>query len=161
MDVDGILILAWLLVVIGFIGTLLPLLPGVPLLFCGLLLATWHEDFINVSVLTMVIIGVLTILAWAVDFFGSLITAKKVGASKEAMWGVALGALFGIAAGPVGLIFGPAIGAIIGELIAHKDSLRATTVGIAAGLGFILAFIAKIILVVIILCVYAYAYYAA
>lgn len=159
MDVDGILILAWLLVVVGFIGTLVPLLPGVPLLFGGLLLATWHEQFINVSITTMVIIAVLAILAWAVDFFGSLITAKKVGASKEAMWGVALGALFGITAGPVGLIFGPAIGAIIGELIARKDTLQATTVGVAAGLGFVLSFIAKIILVVIMLCVYAYAYY--
>lgn len=156
---DGIWILAWVLVVVGFLGTLLPLLPGVPLLFSGLLLAAWHEGFTEVSVITMVIIGVLAVLAWAVDFFGSLVTAKKVGASKQAMWGVALGAMFGIAGGVVGLIIGPAIGAIVGELIANKDHLRATTVGIAAGFGFILSFIAKIMLVVLMLSIFAYAYY--
>jgi uncharacterized protein len=157
---DGIWIIAFLLVIFGFLGTLLPLLPGVPMLFAGLLLAAWHENFAEVSVLTMVIIGILALLAWGVDFFGSLVTAKKVGASKEAMWGVALGALFGIAGGPYGLIVGPAIGAILGELIAHKDTLRATTVGLAAGLGFILAFVAKIIIVVVMLSIFAYAYYA-
>lgn len=156
---DWIWVLAGVLVVVGFLGALLPLVPGVPLIFSGLLIAAWHEDFIEVSVLTMVIIGVLAFMAWAVDFFGSIVTAKKAGASKEAMWGVALGALFGITGGPVGLIIGPAIGAIIGELIAHKDSLRATTVGLAAGLGFIVSFIAKIFLIVIMLSVFAYAYY--
>lgn len=156
---DWVWIVAILLVVVGFLGALLPLLPGIPLIFGGMLMAAWHENFVEVSVTTMVIIAVIGIMAWAVDFFGSLLTAKKAGASKEAMWGVALGALFGITAGPVGLIFGPAIGAIIGELIAHKDSLRATTVGLAAGLGFIVAFIAKVFLMVVMLSVFAYAYY--
>lgn len=159
MEIDWILVLAGIMVVVGFLGSLLPLLPGVPVLFAGLLLAAWEQGFSKVSVVTMVVIGVLAFAAWAVDFFGSLVTAKKVGASKQAMWGVAIGALFGFVGGVVGLILGPAIGAIIGELIAHKDSLRATTVGIAAGLGFILAMVAKTILVVVMLIVFTSAYF--
>jgi uncharacterized protein YqgC (DUF456 family) len=156
---DGIWWLAWALVVLGFIGTLLPLLPGVPVLFAGLLLAAWHEGFTKVSVLSLCIIGIFACLAWAVDFFGSYITAKKVGASKQALWGVAIGALLGLAGGIVGIIIGPAIGAMVGEWLAYKDNRRAATVGVAAGLGFILAFVLKFLLVLVMLSVFAYAYY--
>jgi uncharacterized protein YqgC (DUF456 family) len=156
---DWQVIVAVLLVVIGVAGTILPMLPGVPLVFAGLLLAAWSGDFAKVSILTMVIIGVIAVLAWVVDFVASMVTAKKAGASKYALWGAGIGALLGIFGGIPGLIIGPAIGAIIGELIAHKDSTRATTVGLAAGLGFVLALAIKIMLVLIMLAVFAYAYY--
>jgi uncharacterized protein YqgC (DUF456 family) len=161
---DWQIIVAILLVVIGVAGTILPMLPGVPLVFAGLLLAAWHGGFEQVSILTMVIIGVIAIVAWAVDFFASVLTAKKVGASKYALWGAGIGAVVGIAGGIVGLIIGPAIGAIIGELIAHKNTSKeatskATTVGIAAGLGFVLALAIKIVLALTMLAVFAYAYY--
>jgi uncharacterized protein len=163
------IIVAVLLVVIGVTGTILPMLPGVPLVFAGLLLAAWHGGFAQVSILTMVIIGVIALLAWAVDFVASIATAKKFGASKYALWGAGIGAVVGIAGGIVGLIIGPAIGAVIGELITHKNAskqaiskeatTKATTVGIAAGLGFVLALAVKIVLVLTMLAVFAYAYY--
>jgi uncharacterized protein len=163
------IIVAVLLVVIGIAGTILPMLPGVPLVFAGLLLAAWHGGFAQVSILTMVIIGVIALLAWAVDFVASIATAKKFGASKYALWGAGIGAVVGIAGGIVGLIIGPAIGAVIGELITHKNAskqaiskeatTKATTVGIAAGLGFVLALAVKIVLVLTMLAVFAYAYY--
>ena len=166
---DWQIIVAILLVVIGIAGTVLPMLPGVPLVFAGLLLAAWHGGFDQVSIITMVIIGAIAAMAWAVDFFASIVTAKKVGASKYALWGAGIGALVGIAGGVVGLIIGPAIGAIIGELISHKSAskevtsnvttAKLTTVGIAAGLGFVLALAIKIVLVLAMLAVFAYAYY--
>jgi uncharacterized protein len=161
---DWQIIVAILLVVIGIAGTILPMLPGVPLVFAGLLLAAWHGGFDQVGVLTMVIIGVIAAMAWAVDFFASVVTAKKAGASKYALWGAAIGAIVGMAGGIVGLIIGPAIGAIVGELITHKSTskeatTKATTVGIAAGLGFVLALAIKIVLVLTMLAVFAYAYY--
>lgn len=161
---DWQIIVAILLVVIGVAGTILPMLPGVPLVFAGLLLAAWTDGFDKVSIFTIVIIGVIATMAWAVDFFASIVTAKKVGASKYALWGAGIGAIIGIAGGIVGLIVGPAIGAIIGEQIAHKNTgkeaaSKATTVGIAAGLGFVLALAVKIVLVLIMLAVFAYAYY--
>ncbi|MEQ1598854.1 MAG: DUF456 domain-containing protein [Methylotenera sp.] len=161
---DWQIIVAILLVVIGVAGTILPMLPGVPLVFAGLLLAAWTDSFDKVSIFTIVIIGIIAGLAWVVDFVASIATAKKFGASKYALWGAAIGAVVGIAGGIVGLIVGPAIGAIIGELIAHKNTgkeatSKATTVGIAAGLGFVLALAVKIVLVLIMLAVFAYAYY--
>jgi uncharacterized protein YqgC (DUF456 family) len=161
---DWQIIIAILLVVIGVAGTILPMLPGVPLVFAGLLLATWHGGFEQVSILTMVIIGVIALLAWVVDFVASIATAKKIGASKYALWGAGIGAVVGIAGGIVGLIVGPAIGAIIGELITHKNAgkeatSKATAVGVAAGLGFVLALAVKIVLVLTMLAVFAYAYY--
>lgn len=156
---DWQIIVAILLVVIGISGTILPMLPGVPLVFAGLLLAAWHNAFEQVSILTMVIIGVIALLAWVIDFVASMMTAKKFGASKYAMWGAGIGAIVGIAGGIVGLIIGPAVGAIIGELIAHQDKTKATTVGIAAGLGFVLALAVKIVLVLTMLAIFAYAYY--
>ena len=166
---DWQIAVAVLLVVIGIAGTVLPMLPGVPLVFAGLLLAAWHGAFDKVSILTMVIIGVIALLAWAVDFVASIATAKKFGASKYALWGAGIGAIVGIAGGIVGLIVGPAIGAIIGELISHKSvtkqiiskeaTAKATTVGIAAGLGFVLALALKIVLALTMLAVFAYAYY--
>ncbi len=153
-------IVAILLVLIGVAGTLLPMLPGVPLVFAGLLLAAWLDGFAKVSMLTMLIIGAIAVSAWVVDIAASVITAKKAGASKQALWGAAIGALLGIFGGMPGLIIGPALGAIIGEFIAHQDSGRATSVGLAAGLGFVLALVVKIVLTMIMLAVFAYAYYA-
>ena len=161
---DWQIIVAVMLVVVGIAGTVLPMLPGVPLVFAGLLLAAWHGGFDHVSILTMVVIGAIAAMAWAVDFFASVVTAKKAGASKYALWGAAIGAIVGMAGGIVGLIVGPAIGAIIGELITHKNTskeatAKATNVGIAAGLGFVLALAIKIVLVLTMLAVFAYAYY--
>ena len=161
---DWQIIVAVLLVVIGIAGTILPMLPGVPLVFAGLLLAAWHGGFNEVGVLTIVIIAAIAILAWVIDFAASIMTAKKFGASKYALWGAGIGALLGIAGGIVGLIIGPAIGAVVGELISHKSTskeatTKATTVGIAAGLGFVLALAIKIVLVLVMLAIFAYAYY--
>ncbi len=156
---DWQIIVAILLITVGIAGTVLPMLPGIPLVFAGLLLVAWHGGFDQVGIFTMVMIGAIAIMAWAVDFFASIITAKKAGASKYALWGAAIGALVGIVGGIAGLIIGPAIGAVIGELIAHKDATKATTVGIAAGLGFVVALAIKIVLVLTMLAMFAYAYY--
>jgi uncharacterized protein len=133
------------------------------LVFSGLLLAAWHDNFLHVSITSMVIIGVLAVLAWLVDFVASIVTAKKAGASKQALWGAAIGGLLGILGGIPGLIIGPALGAIIGELITQKDKVKngakITVVGVAAGLGFVLALALKLVLVLIMLAVFGYAYY--
>ena len=152
-------ILALVLMAIGIIGSVLPMLPGVPLVFAGMLLAAWHGGFAQVSMLTMVIIGVIAVLAWAVDFFASIATAKKVGASKNALIGAGIGAVLGIFAGLPGLILGPAIGAVIGELTTHSNKTKATVVGVAAGLGFVLAMVIKLLLILVMLAIFGYAYF--
>ena len=157
---DWWMIVGIIMVVVGIAGTLLPMLPGVPLVFSGLLLIAWLDGFTKVSILTIVIIGVLALIAWAIDFVASIVTAKKVGASKQALWGTVIGGVVGLFFGGLaGIILGPAIGAMVGELMAHQDKSRATTVGIAAGLGFVLALVAKWVITLLMLGLFTYAYY--
>ena len=157
---DWWMIVGIIMVVVGIAGTLLPMLPGVPLVFSGLLLIAWLDGFTKVSILTIVIIGVLALIAWAIDFAASIVTAKKVGASKQALWGTVIGGVVGLFFGGLaGIILGPAIGAMVGELMAHQDKSRATTVGIAAGLGFVLALVAKWVITLLMLGLFTYAYY--
>lgn len=155
---DWYWIVVGLLVIVGFVGLLVPILPGIVFIFSGLLLAAWLDDFSRVSEVTMMVIGLLSFMAWAIDFFASYFTAKKANASKLALFGVMIGALVGILGGVVGLIIGPVIGAVIGEFIARKNSGDAVRVGVAAGLGFLLALVVKLVLAIMITSIFAYAY---
>jgi uncharacterized protein len=156
---DWYWLLAGLLVVLGFIGLALPILPGVVLIFSGLLLGAWVDGFARVSEVTMVVIAAIALIAWVLDFFASYITAKKARASKLALWGTLIGAVLGVFAGVIGLIIGPIIGAIIGELIAMRNAGDATRVGVAAGLGFVLALVIKFVLSLLAISIFAYAYF--
>jgi uncharacterized protein len=156
---EWVLLLSVLLIIVGFLGTFLPVLPGVPLVFIGLLLIAWIDGFTKVSLFTMTIIGLLALLSILIDFVASFITTKKVGASKNAMWGMVIGGLLGLFAGVLGLFFGASIGALIGEFTVHRDASRAAMVGLAAGLGFIVGLVAKLMLALIMLGIFIYAYY--
>jgi uncharacterized protein YqgC (DUF456 family) len=157
---DWYWLLVVLLVVAGFVGLLVPVLPGIAFIFCGLLLAAWIDDFSRVSQITMIMIGVIALLAWLIDFFASYLTVKKAKASKLALYGTLIGAIVGMAGGVVGLIIGPVIGAVIGECIARKKSADIARVGIAAGLGFIVALVVKLILALTMIIIFTYRYFS-
>jgi hypothetical protein len=156
---DWLWLLAAILVLVGIAGTILPMLPGIPLVFAGLFIAAWLDGFAKVSVLTISVIGLIALLALIVEFVASFITVKRAGASKYGLWGAAIGGLIGLFTGPFGLIIGTAAGAAIGELLAEKETGQATAVGIAAGLGFVIALVAKVVLLILMLAIFAYAYY--
>lgn len=152
-------ILVFVLVVLGILGLVLPMLPGIHLLLGGLLLAAWIDAFTKVSVNTVIVIGVIALLAWLIDIVASLITTKSVGASRQALIGTLIGGLIGILGGIPGIIIGTVGGAVIGEMMAYRDPSRATKVGIAAGLGFALALVVKLIFAMLMLGIFAYAYF--
>ena len=156
---DWLWLLAAILVLVGIAGSILPMLPGIPLVFAGLLMVAWLDGFAKVKVFNIVIIGIIALLALIVEFVASFITVKKAGASQYALWGAAIGGLVSFFVGPFGLIIGTAVGAAIGELLAKKETSQATAVGIAAGLGFVIALVAKVVLLVTMLAIFAYAYY--
>lgn len=131
-------------VLLGLAGIVLPLLPGVPLIFGGLWLIAWLDDFSRVSVTTVVVLAVMAIISWLVDYIAAALGVRQAGASRLAVLGAAIGAVIGIAAGLAGVIVGPVIGAVIGEWFARRNHAQAARAGIAAGLGFILAVAAKI-----------------
>ena len=135
-----------LLVGVGIAGILIPGLPGTPLIFAGLLLTAWSDNFQNVSVVTMVVLAILTIVAFATDFVAGSLGAKRIGASREAVIGAALGAVVGIFFGFVGIFFGPFIGAVIGELLVGRNLGMAGRVGVGTWIGFVLGIAAKLML---------------
>ena len=134
------------LTLIGLIGTVLPLLPGVPLVFVGLALAAWVDGFQRVSEFTVVLLGLLTLLAILIDFVASAFGTKIAGASRWAFLGAALGAVVGIFFGPIGLFVGPFIGAVVLEVIATQNIERSLKAGVGASIGILLGAVAKIAL---------------
>ena len=137
-------IVAVLLIMAGVAGTVLPALPGVPLIFFGMLLAAWINGFQLISMFTVVVMGILTVLAIVVDFVAATLSAKRAGASKQGMIGAVVGTIAGLFAGLWGLVFMPLVGAAIGELIAHKDMFRAGKVGAATWVGLIITIVVKL-----------------
>ncbi len=139
-------LLAAVLVLIGLLGSILPALPGLPLVFGGLLLAAWVDHFQHVGWPTLLIIGGLAVVGLLVDLLASLLGAKRVGASKLAVLGAALGTLVGIFFGLPGLLIGPFAGAVIGELASGGGVDQATRSGVGAWLGFLFGTIAKLVI---------------
>ncbi|MFO1426084.1 MAG: DUF456 family protein [Steroidobacteraceae bacterium] len=152
-------IIAIALIVIGVVGTVLPGVPGVMAVFGGMLLAAWIDGFARIGAPTLVVLGVLTALAFAADVLGGLLGAKRVGASRQALAGAALGTLAVLPLGFVGLIFGPFVGAAIGEFIAQRRLDAAARVGLGTWLGLAVGALAKIALVFAMLGVFAISYW--
>ncbi|MDQ3039553.1 MAG: DUF456 domain-containing protein [Pseudomonadota bacterium] len=135
MDPTGLYyLIAAALVVIGLIGTVLPAIPGLPLVFAGMLLAAWAGGFEQVGIPMLVLLGLLTLVSLAVDFWATALGAKRVGASRKAIIGAMLGTLAGLFFGPLGLLIGPFAGALAGELL-HRRRLDRADLGDAARIG--------------------------
>ena len=137
-------IIAVLLMLIGIAGTVLPAIPGVPLIFVGMLLAAWINDFQLISALTVIVMAILAAIAIVTDYVAAALSAKRAGASKLGIIGAAVGTVAGLFTGLWGLVFMPLAGAAIGEVIVHKDMLRAGKVGVATWFGLIVAAIVKL-----------------
>ncbi|WP_439536892.1 DUF456 domain-containing protein [Methyloversatilis sp.] len=137
-------LIAGLLVLVGLAGVVLPALPGIPLVFGGLLMVAWLDDFQRIGGVTLAVLGALAALAWLIDFAASVIGAQRVGASPLALVGAAIGTVVGLFGGLIGLLFAPLAGAAIGEFIARRDALQAARVGLATWLGMLLAAVAKV-----------------
>ena len=135
------------LIAIGVAGTILPAIPGVTLVFLGMLLAAWIDDFARIPVWLVVVFGVLTAIAWAVDYLSAAAGARKAGASRLAVIGAMIGTVAGIFTGFVGLLFMPLVGAAVGEFIAQRDLRRAGTVGVATWLGLLVGTAVKVAIV--------------
>lgn len=132
------------LVIIGLAGIVLPALPGHILILAGLIVAAWAEHFTRVGVWTLTAIGVIAAASYVVDFAGAAFGAKRLGASRRAMVGAGLGTIAGFFFGLPGVIFGPFVGAVLGELTVETDLRRAGKAGVAAWLGFAIGTAVKV-----------------
>ncbi|MBW8372990.1 DUF456 domain-containing protein [Stenotrophomonas sp.] len=152
-------LLAVLLVLVGIAGIILPALPGIPLVFAGLLLAAWADDFAHVGWLPLTVLGLLTLASFAVDILATVVGAQRVGASRKALWGTFVGSIVGLFFMPIGLFVGPLAGALLGEYWHTRELGRSTKVGLATWLGILLGFALKLALVIAMLGLFAFAWF--
>lgn len=150
--------IAAVIVLVGLAGTVLPVLPGIAFVFGGLVLAAWADGFVRVGGFTLAILGLLTAAAIAIDFAASAFGARKFGASPRAVIGAGLGALVGIFFGLPGLLLGPFVGAVVGELSAHRELRQAGKAGLGTWIGLLLGSVAKVTLAFLMVGIFAVAY---
>ncbi|MGO4549496.1 DUF456 domain-containing protein [Lysobacter sp. 2RAF19] len=152
--------IAALLVLVGLAGVILPALPGLPLVFAGMLLAAWAGNFQEIGWVTLVVLGLMTAVSFVIDFWATAHGAKRVGASKQAIWGAILGTFAGLfVMPPLGLFIGPFVGALIGELIHGREIRQAAKVGFGTWLGIVLGIVLKLGLAFAMLGVFAFAWF--
>lgn len=145
MDLSTLLYLSGaLLILTGLLGVVLPVLPGVPVMYLGMLLVAWSDGFERIGFWTLLALALLTGLSILADLLSSILGAQRVGASRLALIGATLGALIGLFFGLPGVVLGPFIGAFSGELLHSRRGGLATKVGVATWIGLVLGAIAKL-----------------
>lgn len=128
------------LIVIGFIGSALPVIPGPPLAWVGYLLLRWtsyvedNANYNNSLWIMLFLVILVTVLDYVVPVWGT----KRYGGSKAGMWGATIGLIAGLFLGPIGIIAGPFAGAFIGELTTGKQQREALRSGWGSFLGFLM-----------------------
>ena len=112
-------IVAGVLLFVGFIGTFVPVLPGAPLAWGGLL-AAFFSEYCEISIKALIISGIFAVLVSVLDNFLPVAMTKKFGGSKAATTGATIGLIIGFFIGAAGILLGPLIGAFIGEFIHNR-----------------------------------------
>ena len=155
-------ILGWIagvaMVAIGLAGIVLPALPGHMLILGGLVVAAWADGFQHVSGWTLGVIAVIALASYGIDFVSAAVSTKKLGASRRAMAGAAIGTLGGLFFGLPGLIAGPFVGAVVGELTKTRDVRQAGRAGLAATIGFAIGTAVKVAFAFVMIAIFAAAF---
>jgi uncharacterized protein YqgC (DUF456 family) len=142
-----LLLLSILLIIVGLAGCILPVIPGPPISFTGILVVHFTR-FADFSFNTLFFLGALAVIVQILDYIVPVWGTKKFGGSKAGVWGSFLGLIagiillpmMGIVLGPfgiIGILGGPFVGALIGEMIAGKESGKAFIAAIGSFIGFI------------------------
>ncbi|MCW5659729.1 MAG: DUF456 domain-containing protein [Burkholderiaceae bacterium] len=145
------------LILLGLAGAVLPVLPGAALVLAGTVVGAWIDDFQHVGGWTIGVLVALALLSWVLDYVAGVLGAKKVGASKQALLGAAVGTVAGLFLGFVGVLVLPFVGAAVGEYMARRDHRAAARVGMATGIGLVLALVAKVVIAFVMIGVFVVA----
>jgi hypothetical protein len=146
-----------LLIVGGLVGAILPTLPGIPMVFGGIWLVAAVNDYQHLGLWWLLLIGALGTVGVIVDFVAGTLGAKRVGASKRALWGASLGTLVGMFFGIPGILIGPFAGALIGELSSGTSVLRSAHVGIGTWIGLLLGALVKLVISLVMVGLFGFA----
>jgi uncharacterized protein len=149
-----LIILAVILIITGLIGCILPVLPGPPLSYIGLLIAHFTR-FVEIETITLISLGLLAIVVQILDYIVPVWGTKKFGGTKYGSWGSIIGLIVGIiilpmlglVIGPfgiIGILAGPFFGALIGETIGGQKSEKAMRAAIGSFIGFLTGTLMKL-----------------
>lgn len=139
-----LLIVAFLFMLIGIIGCIIPGLPGTPLAYIGLWIAH-ATDRIDFTWQTLLIWGLVTLVVSILDYVVPAWGTKHYGGTKYGVWGSTIGVFVGLAFGAVGVILGPLVGAVLGELVSGKEWQQAIKAGWGSFIGILTGTILKLI----------------
>ena len=138
-------VIAAALIVTGLVGAVVPALPGIPLIFAGIWLIAGVDRFHHVGLWWLLGIASVGAVGLTLDLLAGALGAKRMGASKQAVGGAFAGTAIGLFFGLPGLLLGPFLGALLGELAAGNSVLRSTHVGVGAWVGLIFGTIVKLV----------------
>jgi uncharacterized protein len=139
-----LVVLAGLLLLLGLIGCIVPMLPGTPLCYLGIILLHF-SSYAEFSIHFFIRWGVIIIIVQGLDYFIPIWGAHKFGGSKRGVWGSMIGMMIGIFIGPLGIILGAISGAFVGEMLAGKNTGTAIRAAIGSFIGFILGTISQLV----------------
>ena len=139
-----LLVIAFILIVIGIIGCIVPGLPGTPIAYAGLWVAQ-ATDRIDFSWQFLLIWGIVVVIISVLDYLVPAWGTKRYGGTKWGVWGSTIGVFIGLFFGAAGVILGPLVGAVIGELIAGKELASALRAGWGSFIGIFFGTILKLI----------------
>ena len=147
-----LIILAFLFVLFGAIGVAVPLLPGVPMAWLGLLFFGYATGFSAITLKVILIFLGFTVLTMILDALMPILGAKKYNASQYGILGSFLGFLFGVMfLGPIGIIIGPFAGVFIGEILSGRTEGEAMRSAKGALIGFLAGSAIKLSLILVML----------
>jgi uncharacterized protein YqgC (DUF456 family) len=133
------------LLIVGFIGCIIPALPGPILAFLGIVLISIPGGWLLYPVWVVIVLGVLALFATVMDNILPALSSKKAGASKAGIWGSVIGMILGSFLTPIGTIIGAFVGALLGEVIFHKENEKPLKAALGVFKGTVLAILLKLV----------------
>lgn len=161
-------VLAYVLIVIGLAGSVIPVLPGPMLIWLGAFVWAWADGFTRIGWGTLIVLGLLALIAWGSDIFLTTVMSRRAGASWKAIFGAIVGGLLGatvLSALPLlGTVLGAILGAIAGMWLVEywaKGNSRAATVAVQAYIvSMIFAAILELVLALIMVGIFSFQAFA-
>jgi uncharacterized protein len=137
--------LAAAVIVVGLVGAIVPVFPGIPLIFAGIWLIAGVDGYHHLGLGWLLAIAAVGAVGLVTDLLAGALGAKRMGASSQAVCGALIGTLVGLFFGIPGLLFGPFFGAVIGEFSAGNSVLRSAHAGVSVWVGLIFGTIIKLV----------------
>ena len=138
-------VVAFALIALGLAGAIIPTVPGIPLIFSGIWLIAGIDQYHHLGYGWLIVIAAVGAVGLTMDLLAGVLGVKRVGASKQAVLGALFGTVIGLFFGLPGLLLGPFLGSVLGELAAGGSVLRSTNVGVSAWLGLLFGTMIKLV----------------